>query len=39
MFSELNFSLRIWGLLAEVVQGFIYMVICAQGVRVAVAYC
>lgn len=38
MFSELNFSLRIWSLLAEVFQGLIYMVICTQGLRMAVGY-
>lgn len=38
MFSELNFSFRIWSLIAGGVQGLILMVICTQGLRVAVAY-
>lgn len=39
MFSELIFSLRIWGLLAEVVQELIHMIIGIQELRVQVAYC
>lgn len=39
LFSELIFSLRILDLLAEVVQGFIYMVISIEKLRVEVACC